>query len=274
MSILERDFETLTATQASPGVIAITLNRPDSHNAVDRTMHHELLEAFHAFHAEPDLGAVVLAGNGPTFCAGGSMQMIQDFAVDDYRRTIRTLEQGVRLALELLQIGPPVVAAVRGNAMGLGATMALLCDVIVVGESTRIADTHVRAGIVAGDGGTLIWPAVLGPARAKELLMTGRALSATEAERVGLVNHVVPDAEVADRALAIAMELAAGPRQAIVWTKQVVNNSLLREAMAQLPLAISLEARTMLQPDMTEGTQAFLNRRTPKWPSTEPEAAR
>ena len=121
--------------------------------------------------------------------------------------------------------------------MGLGATMALLCDVVVVGESTKIADTHVRAGIVAGDGGTLIWPAVLGPARAKELLMTGRGLPATEAERVGRVNHVVPDAEVTDRALAIAMELAAGPRQAIAWTKQVVNNSLLREAMAQLPRA-------------------------------------
>ena len=233
MSILERDFETLTATQASPGVIAITLNRPDSHNAVDRTMHHELLEAFHAFHAEPDLGAVVLAGNGPTFCAGGSMQMIQDFAVDDYRRTIRTLEQGVRLALELLQIGPPVVSKrFEATPWVLGATMALLCDVIVVGESTKIAGApHVRAGIVAGDGGTLIWPAVLGPARAKELLMTGRALSATEAEHVGLGQSRRPRRR-GGRSGARDRHGAGrpGPRQAIVWTKQVVNDSLSVEA--------------------------------------------
>jgi enoyl-CoA hydratase len=264
-------YQTLALDWKAPGVLGLTLNRPEERNAIDMTVHRELVECLHRLQYVPDVGAVLLGGAGPVFCAGGSMQMIQEFADADWRASIRSLEQAVRIVQELLMVRPPVVAAVQGAAIGLGATLALLCDVIVVAQDVVIADTHVKAGIVAGDGGTLIWPAVLGPARAKEYLMTGRRVSANDAERWGLVNHVVAPEQLEQRALEVATELAGGARQAIAWTKQVVNATLLREVMTQLPLAISLEARTMQQPDMLEGTAAFLERRAPRWPSNERE---
>jgi enoyl-CoA hydratase len=267
-----QQYQTIALQWKAPGVLEMTLNRPSERNAVDLEMHRELVDCLHHLQDVPDLGAVLLTGAGSVFCAGGSMEMIQDFATGDWRASIRSLEQAVRIVQELLMVRAPVIAAVQGAAIGLGATLALLCDVIVIADNAVIADTHVKAGIVAGDGGTLIWPAVLGPARAKEYLMTGRRVSAHDAERWGLVNHVVAPDELDARALELAVELAGGARQAIAWTKQIVNATLLREVMSQMPLAISLEARTMQQPDMLEGTAAFLERRAPRWPSNEPEA--
>ena len=264
-------YESLAVDWCAPGVIELALNRPDERNAITMPMHAELVEALHHLHEQKDVGALLLTGRGKMFCAGGSMEMIRDFAQDDWRATTRNLEQAWRLIQELLMVRPPIVAAVHGAAIGLGATLALLSDVIVAADDAVIADTHVKAGVVAGDGGTLIWPAVLGPARAKEFLMTGRRVSGADAARIGLVNYAVPADEVLTKALELATELAGGARQAIAWTKQVVNASLLREAMAQMPLAVSLEARTMLQPDVQEGTRAFLERRAPNWPSNEPE---
>lgn len=266
------EFETITLSWRAPGVLGIRLDRPDERNAVDRAMHHDLISCFHGLHDEPDLGAIILDGAGRTFCAGGSVQMIQSFASDDWRRSVRTMEQGTRLIQEMLSVRPPIVAAVHGAAIGLGATLALLSDTVVLAEDAIIADTHVKVGIVAGDGGTLIWPAVLGPARAKHFLMTGDAVKADQALAWGMVNEVVPADGLEAAALAAAKRYADGPRQAIFFTKQVINARLLREAAQEMPLAIALEARTMLQPDVAEGTQAFLDRRPPDWPSNAPEA--
>jgi enoyl-CoA hydratase len=264
-------YETLLLEWRAPGVLGLTLNRPEERNAITLPMHDEIVSCLHDLHDLPDVGAIVLTGAGDTFCAGGSMEMIRDFRDQDWRRSVRAFEGAIRLVQELLMVPPPVIAAVNGHAIGLGATLALLCDVIVMSDAGKIADTHVKAGIVAGDGGALIWPAVLGPARAKELLMTGDPVEADRALEFGLVNRVVPADRVQDEALEIASRLAGGARQAIAWTKQIVNMSLLREAMAQMPLAASLEARTMDQPDVQEGTRAFLERRAPNWPSNEPE---
>jgi enoyl-CoA hydratase len=134
-------------------------------------------------------------------------------------------------------------------------------------ESAVIADTHVRAGIVAGDGGTLIWPALLGPNLAKEYLMTGDHVDAATALRIGLANHVVSGDQVLTKALEIARRLARGPRHAIAWTKQGVNVALLREAAWMLTMTNAQEARTMADADLTEGVRAFQERREPRWPS-------
>lgn len=265
-------FETITLSWRAPGVLGIRLDRPDERNAVDRAMHHDLIAALHGLHDMPDLGAVILDGAGKTFCAGGSIEMIQSFADDEWRRSVRTMEQGTRLVQELLCVRPPIVAAVHGAAIGVGATLALLCDTVVMADDAILADTHVKVGIVAGDGGTLVWPAVLGPARAKHFLMTGDPVKAQQALDWGMVNAVVPAGEIEAAALEQATRYADGPRQAIAWTKQVMNARLLRDAVQEMPLAISLEARTMLQPDVAEGTAAFLERRPPNWPSTHPEA--
>ena len=265
------DFKTLLVDTVRPGVVQVTLNRPALRNAVDRTMHHELSDVFIRLRSVPDLGAIVLTGAGDVFCAGGDFRLMEEFQEDDWRRTVRMMDEGITLVRDLLQIPPPVVAAVNGNAYGLGATLALLCDFIVISESASLADTHTRAGIVAGDGGTLVWPHILGHVRAKEFLLTGDPVDAKTALSMGMVNRVVPADDVLPAAIEMAGRLAGGPREAIAWTKQAINVTLLRDASQHMPLAIALEARTMMLPDHREGIAAFRERRPAAWPSNSPE---
>src|SRR5262249_28324931 len=141
------EHATLVVEEVRSGVVQLTLNRPERRNAVHRTMHAELSDFFVRLRALPDVGAIVLTGAGPAFCAGGDFELMEEFQRDDWRRTIRTMDEGVTLVRDLLQIPLPVIAAVNGAAYGLGATLALLCDFIVISEAATLADTHVRAGI-------------------------------------------------------------------------------------------------------------------------------
>jgi enoyl-CoA hydratase len=193
------------------------------------------------------------------------MEMIQAFG--DPAVSLQVMEEGAHFARDLLSVRCPVVAAVNGHAMGFGASLALFCDVVIMSEDARFADPHVKAGIVAGDGGALMWPLLVGPNRAKEYLMTGDPLDGPAAERLGLVNHIVPAAEVLPKAMEFARRLATGPRHAIAWTKQAVNLPILQQALATMTLGNAQEARAMATADMVEGTTAFLERRTPNWPS-------
>jgi enoyl-CoA hydratase len=267
-----KTYETLLVEPGPPGVLVVTLNRPEEGNAVDATMHQELLQFLFDIRDAPDLGAVVLTGQGRIFCGGGSMSLLAAVRDGDYRASARSLEQGISLVKDFLSVRPPVVVAMNGSATGLGATLALLGDIIVMADTAKIADTHVKVGIVAGDGGTLLWPSRVGMARAKEFLLTGDMVTAPDALAMGLVNRVVPKDEVLATALGWAQRLADGPRQAIAYTKQAMNATLLREAAHQIPLALSLEGRTFMQPDVGEGVQAFLDKRAPVWPSAQPES--
>jgi enoyl-CoA hydratase len=227
------------------GVVTVTLNRPHAANALDEAMHDELIDVARRLRSPRDARAVVLTGAGRCFCAGGDLAFIR----------VRTLELGVHLVHDWLSIRPPVVTALNGHAIGFGATLGLLGDIVYMADNALIADPHVRAGVVAGDGGALLWPILMGPSRAKEYLMTGDSLDAHGAYELGLVNHVEPAAEVVEAATTMARRLAAGPLHAIAWTKQAVNAQLLRQAATVLPLSLALEGRTMAQ------------RRAPVWPS-------
>jgi enoyl-CoA hydratase len=248
------------------GVVSLTLNRPEVGNAIDEAMHHEIVDVAHILRNPKDIGAVLLTGAGSIFCAGADIRILDRLATDDDHRTW-FLDFSVHLVSDWLSIRPPVVTAINGHAMGLGATLALLGDIVYMSDTAKIADTHVKAGVVAGDGGALLWPALMGPNRAKEFLMTGDALDGPTACSLGLVNHVLPKDEMLDTATAMARRLAQGPRHAIAWTKQSVNVGLLRDAASALRLSISLEARSMAQPDMLEGAAAFLAKRKPSWSS-------
>jgi enoyl-CoA hydratase len=265
-------YQTLLVEPGPPGVLVVTLNRPEEGNAVNRAMHEELLRLLFEIRDAPDLGAIVLTGSGRVFCGGGSMSFLNEVWDSDYRHSGRILEQGISLVRELLSVRPPVVVALNGGAVGLGATLALLGDIIVMADTAKIADTHVKVGIVAGDGGTLLWPSRVGMARAKQYLLTGDTVTAEEALAMGLVNAVVPKDQVRDTALEWAKRFADGPRLAIAYTKQAMNATLLREAAHQVPLAMALEARTFGQPDVREGIQAFVDKRQPSWPSAVPES--
>ena len=166
---------------------------------------------------------------------------------------------------DLLEVEIPIVAALNGPAVGLGASLALLCDVIFMADSASLADPHVRVGIVAGDGGTAIWPLAVGPARAKEYLLTGDPLSAAEAERLGLVNRVVPADSLWDDAMAFAQRLAKGAPLAIRYTKQAVNKLVKDAVNVAFDAATALEIVTFQSDDHREALAALREKRPPRF---------
>jgi enoyl-CoA hydratase/carnithine racemase len=175
------------------------------------------------------------------------------------------VEEGRRIVDQLLECRKPVISAVNGYAMGLGATVALLADVVVAGRSAIFADTHVVMGIGAGDGGQLIWPFLIGPNRAKYFLMTGDRVSADDAEQMGMVNFVVDDADLMDKALEIAGRLAAGPAQAISASKMAINMWMRTVAATVLPYSLALEDACFGSPDNREAVAAFNEKRAPRF---------
>lgn len=255
----QADYTTIAIDKRDNGVAVATLNRPERLNAVNGDMHHELAGICRAADADPDVRVLVFTGAGRAFCAGG------DFSSDADTTHRITLEEARMIVDHLLEAHIPIISAVNGYAMGLGATIALLCDVVVAGESAVFADTHVKMGIGAGDGGQVIWPFLMGVNRAKYFLMTGDRLDAAEAERLGLVNFVVPDDDLMDRALEIADRLAAGPGLAIAASKVPINNWLRTVSAQVLPLSLSMEGATMRSADATEAARAFQEKREPRF---------
>ena len=153
----------------------------------------------------------------------------------------------------------------NGDAVGLGATIALLTDITVVSEKARFADTHVRVGIVAGDGGALIWPLLVGPHRAKEFLMRGHFINGAEAGRIGMVNYAVPPEQVTAKARELAQELADGPTWAIRWSKLAVNKWLKHQANLIMDASLAYEMMTFGTEDQKEAARAFVEKRKAKF---------
>jgi enoyl-CoA hydratase/carnithine racemase len=154
---------------------------------------------------------------------------------------------------------------VNGVAAGLGATIALLCDVIFMADSARIGDTHVNMGLVAGDGGAVIWPLLVGPHRAKEFLMAGKMATAQDAAAMGLVNHIVAPDRLLDEALAYARELAARPKPAVRWTKMLINQAVQQNMNLMLSLGYATEQLSSHTEDQKEAVAAFFEKRKPKF---------
>ena len=211
-------------------VATVTLNRPESLNAINPATHVEFEHLMLELDTDPDINAVVLTGSGRAFCAGGDVKNMAERSDGFGGVTRNPTRGGHTLVANMLELRQPIIAAVSGDAVGLGATIALFCDVVIAAENARIGDPHVRVGLVAGDGGAIIWPALIGVAKAKEYLMTGELIPAPEAERIGLVNKVVPQGEALKTALEMAQRLADGPTMAIQWTKYSVNK-VLRDQM-------------------------------------------
>ena len=245
-------------------VLVVTIDHPSSSlNAVDATLHADLTALFAHLRRETEARAVVLTGSGKAFSAGGDFDWFPTLRgadrLDALRRDARQLIQ------DLLDVEIPIVAALNGHAVGLGASIALLCDVIFMSTAATISDPHVRVGLVAGDGGAVIWPLALGPARAKQYLLTGDALSAAEAERIGLVNRVVAPDELMNAALAFAERLAAGAPLAIRYTKLAVNK-LVKDALnTAFDASTALELVTFQSDDHAEALAAIREKREPEF---------
>jgi enoyl-CoA hydratase len=204
----------------------------------------------------------VLTGKGRAFSAGGDLRWFHH-ATRDELDVLFT--EARKVIVDFLEVEQPIIAAVNGPATGLGATLALFSDVIFASVEARIGDPHVRIGVVAGDGGAIIWPWLVGAARAKEFLMTGDLLTAEDAHRIGLVNHVVPAADLLDKAFALAERLANGPIQAIRGTKISVNKILKETVNLVLDTSLALEKICFTTSDHREAIDAFLEKREPRF---------
>lgn len=259
-------FETI-ATELDGGILTVTLNRPDRMNALNKTMHDELIELYGRIERDAEVDIVVLTGAGKAFCVGADFdQMEENLARGGYEDGHPDLMYGsVRMARNILAVRQPIIAAINGHAIGLGATLALFSDVVYMAEHARIGDPHVKAGIVAGDGGPVLWPMLVGMNRAKEYLMTGDLLTAAEADRIGLVNHVVPGDGLMDAAMGMARTLAAGAQIAIRFNKRLVNKELEDRVNKLYDLSLALEGLTFETADHREAVQAFLEKREPRF---------
>ncbi len=245
-------------------VLRVTIAHPTSAlNAVDGQLHHELAVLFGELRRETEARAVVLTGEGRAFSAGGDFNWFPTLREPARLDALR--HEAKQLIWDLLDVEIPIVAALNGHAIGLGASIALLCDVIFMADTATLGDPHVRVGLVAGDGGVAIWPLAVGPARAKQYLLTGDSLPAAEAERIGLVNRVVPAAELQEQALAFARRLADGAPLAVRYTKLALNK-LLKEALnVAFDASTALELVTFLSEDHKEALAAMREKRPPKF---------
>ncbi len=248
-------------------ILRLTINRPHALNAVDEALHTELACIFYDVALDREADIVILSGEGRAFCAGGDITWMQD-AIDKPEMFEVTGIEGKRIVYSLLDLEKPVICRLNGDAIGLGATIALFCDVIIAGESARIGDPHVRVGLVAGDGGAVIWPQLIGYARAKEYLMTGDLILAAEAARIGLINHAVPDAELDARVDAFAEKLLRGAGKAIRWSKMSVNIGLKQLAHSIMDASIGWETVANLTTDHAEGVASFREKRRPVFGKT------
>jgi enoyl-CoA hydratase len=245
----------------------VTLNRPEHRNAINHQLHTELARIWVDLADDDEVTAVLLTGAGSAFSVGGDVSKMTGRPGGDVLApgAMPDPAHSRRIVDNLLNLDKPVVTAINGHAIGLAATIALLTDVTVMSTAAKIADTHVRVGLVAGDGGAAIWPLLVGPARAKELLMRGTRLEGAEAERIGLVSYAVAPEEVLPVAREIAVELADAATWAVRWTKLSVNKLLKQQMNLVLDTSIALELATFQTEDHREAVSAFLEKRPPRF---------
>jgi enoyl-CoA hydratase len=242
------------AFERDGGVLTVTLNPATPLNVITGALHTELASVFDTIRHDSATDAVVLTGSGQAFSGGGDLHWLHDMTPSDRDMVF---DEGRRIVVDLLELPQPIIAAIEGPAVGLGATLALFCDVRIAARGSRIGDPHVRVGVVAGDGGAVIWPWLIG-ARAKYYLMTGDLVPGPEAERLGLVDQLVDDGDALSAARALAARLASGYRKAIRGTKASVNKLLREAANLVLDTSLALEKETMTSDEHRQAVAALL----------------
>lgn len=242
-------------------VLTVTMDNPPV-NAVDKVLHGELARVFNDIQDDQECNVIVLTGGGNFFSAGGDLkQMLAN--LDDPDRIAQSMREGPQIIHSLLSLEKPTIARVNGHAIGFGATLALLCDVVFATDKAKLADPHVSVGLSAGDGGSLIWPNLIGYVRARHHLFTGDALSGAQAAAIGLIHAAFP-VELLDEAVReYAEKLAAKPFRALAATKRSLNMALCRQALSDAEAHIGLETLNMIALDHREALMALIEKREP-----------
>lgn len=249
-------------TKLEDRVLTLALNRPEAGNATNKDLHGELSRVFVEASHDMDVDIIVLTANGKLFSGGGDIQYL-DFMIEHPDEFDRTIVEGRQIIYSMLDCEKPIIGKIQGHAAGLGATLVVFCDVTFVADHAKISDPHVRVGLVAGDGGAVIWPQLIGYARAKEYLMTGKPILAPDAERIGLINYAVPLDELDGRVDAFVQELLNGATAAIRSTKAAINVTLKQLATASMEVSTGLERLSNRSPEHRAAISAMLKKEQP-----------
>ena len=250
----------------SDRIATVTMNRPDVLNGLHPPSHAEMERVWSELGEDDEVRVAILTGSGRAFSAGGDLKDMQErLTVDSAGGSGISAASGRRIVYNLLDFEKPLIAAVNGHAVGLGATLALLCDMVVISDKAMIGDPHINVGIVPGDGGLAVWTMLAGPNRAKEFMMLGSLVGAEDANRLGLVNHVVQPGDVMAAARGIAERLANGPQLALRGTKVSINNWIKAQFSSLFEVSLAAELQSMAHPDFAEGVAAAIEKRPPNF---------
>lgn len=250
--------------EISQGVATLTLNRPDVFNSFNREMALLLQVELDLCNTDKNVRAVVLTGSGKAFCAGQDLKEVTDPALNPGFKKI--LEEHYNpIITKIRAIKKPVIAAVNGVAAGAGANIALACDIVIAHEKVSFIQAFSKIGLVPDSAGTFFLPRLIGFGKASALMMLGDKVSATEAERLGMIYKVTSLEDFQSEVTAIATTLAQMPTKALGMTKQLLNQSMSNTLKEQLDLESKLQIEAAQSEDYAEGVDAFVNKRIPKF---------
>lgn len=256
-------YQSLLVDRPEQGILKITLNRPEHLNAIAPDTHTELANIWTDVARDTETRCVLFTGAGRAFSAGGDIQNMRK--VWRNRDVATTALEARQIVTRMLDTPQPIIAMVNGHAVGLGATLALACDIVFAADHAKIGDRHVNVGLVAGDGGTLFWPLAIGPHRAKQFLLTGELITGAEAAAMGLINRAVPLEDLEETALTLARQLVALPPLAVQWTKLSINKTLKLISNTSFETAIAYEGASMYTEDHLEAVTAVIEKRPPSF---------
>jgi 2-(1,2-epoxy-1,2-dihydrophenyl)acetyl-CoA isomerase len=259
-------YETI-AVETADHVCTITLDRPDTFNAFSDQLTTDLAEALKQAERDRDVRVVVLTGSGKAFSSGQDLAELKDRYVPGYVPELsRDLHKRYNpIIRRVCGMPKPVIAAVNGVAAGAGCSLALACDLRIASEHASFIEVFINVGLIPDSGSSYFLPRLVGHARAMELACTGRKVKADEAERLGLVNKVVPADALVDETNALAATLAGMPAKAIALTKRLFNQSLGHDLDQQLEAEAFAQETAGLTSDHMEGVMAFLEKRKPEF---------
>ncbi|WP_024804504.1 enoyl-CoA hydratase/isomerase family protein [Nocardia sp. BMG51109] len=253
------DLPSVLTVKADGPVRTVIIDRPDELNAVNADLHRALAQVWRQLAADREARVVILTGAGRAFSAGGDLDWISTFPENPVARD-ESIREGAEIIEEMLRFPLPVIAAVNGAAVGLGASLAVLCDVVLMSERAYLADPHVAVGLVAGDGGAAFWPLLTPILRTREYLYTGDRIDAATAVEVGLASRIVAPDELLGEARTLADRLAAQPAEALRGTKRVVNMYLSQALGGPMQAGFAAEVVTMQTPEHRDRLRALRER--------------